>query len=215
MTPNANFWDQRAETTPYIWTKAPSIVGIKGVEPLKTAEAKTVLDIGCGYGRDTVYLAKQGFQVTGIDFSKEMIAQGEKWAKEESLNIAFIVDNFTTHNFTETYDAAVSFNCLHLLAKDQRKQYVKKLYDLLNPGGIFVTANFSTKESKYRQGEEVEPNTFTRNGKIVHYFTEEELRELFSGFNIVSITQEQAEEEHEDQGKHTHNEYLLIAKKEE
>lgn len=50
-----------------------------------------VVDMGCGEGRDSIFLAKKDFDVTAIDVSPSAIKRAHKWVKDEKLAIEFIV----------------------------------------------------------------------------------------------------------------------------
>lgn len=54
------------------------------------ALAKTVLDLGCGGGKDALRLAREGFHVVGLDLSSAAIGQAEARAKEEGLSAEFL-----------------------------------------------------------------------------------------------------------------------------
>ena len=207
---SARYWDTRAKKEPYVFGKEPTLVGTMAGEELKKRKLKTILDIGCGYGRDTFYLAKKGFSVTGIDISPQMIEQARQWADEEDLNVNYIVGNFLECNLERAYDAVTSFNFLHLFLEKERRQLAKKMYVAIRSEGLLITSNFSINEPQYGQGKEVEPNTFLNKGRIAHFFTEDEIKDLFSSFNIVSLRKEKFKETHSGK-EHYHNEVLLVA----
>ncbi|KAF3889557.1 MULTISPECIES: class I SAM-dependent methyltransferase [Nostocales] len=58
---------------------------------LKSANVKTVLDLGCGSGNDVLRLVQQGFTVIGMDFSDEAVRQGREKAKKLGLNAQFVI----------------------------------------------------------------------------------------------------------------------------
>lgn len=53
------------------------------------------IDLGCGTGRNTLYLAQHGFQVTGVDFASSAIAKARKKAEAARLEAEFVVDDLT------------------------------------------------------------------------------------------------------------------------
>jgi len=75
--------------------KEPSEAVVKFVNFLKERERKVkdVIDIGCGYGRNSIFLAKEGFNVTAVDSSKEALQIMQENARKENLNIRTIVSD--------------------------------------------------------------------------------------------------------------------------
>lgn len=102
-----------------------------------------VLDIGCGNGRNSRYLAKLGFEVDAIDFSKASITKAKE-ATQGDLNINYVHAAFremkTEHG---TYDFIYDSGCLHHVKPHRRAQYLKKVFNLLKPGGYFGLACFN------------------------------------------------------------------------
>lgn len=98
----------------------------------------TVLDIGCGQGRDSLFLAKQGYSVTGIDASEVGIRQMLEFASSSKLGIKGIVADFFEYEFQESYDVIVLDSILHFAKADLLKELalLEKLSSSLSLGGI-------------------------------------------------------------------------------
>ncbi len=97
-----------------------------------------VLDIGCGQGRDSLFLVEQGYNVTGIDASEVGISQMLEYASSKNLNIKGIVADFYAYEFTETYDVIVLDSILHFAKADLQKELklLERLCSSLAVGGI-------------------------------------------------------------------------------
>lgn len=95
-----------------------------------------VLDIGCGTGYPiSSYLSSQGFQVTGIDISEEMIKQ----AKQLGLpNANFLVENILNFNSEEKYDAIIAFDSIWHVEHDKQEEVYRIISSLIAPGGVFL-----------------------------------------------------------------------------
>lgn len=78
----------------------------------------SVLDVGCGQGRDALFLAKLGYDVTGIDASQLGISQMLAAAKARHLTLNGIVADFYDFDFSQTYDVVVLNSILHFHKKD-------------------------------------------------------------------------------------------------
>ena len=62
----------------------------------------SAVDLGCGLGNYAIWLARKGFQVTGIDFSEKAVELASKQAEREKVNCNFIVGDLTDKNFEST-----------------------------------------------------------------------------------------------------------------
>lgn len=99
------------------------------------------LDIGCGTGDNSVWLCQQGFTVTGIDFSELAIQRAREKAEKLKLSCQFEVKDFIRSPF---FGPPVSFafdrGCFHSrIMKGKRKEFAKKVADLLEPGGLWMS----------------------------------------------------------------------------
>lgn len=95
----------------------------------------SVLDIGCGTGRHSIALAKEGFKVTGVDYSKELINVANTKARELS-NIHFLVANVATLDLTTRFDAAI---CMwSTFGELPYKEMVNRLKSIIKSNGLFL-----------------------------------------------------------------------------
>ena len=103
----------------------------------------TALDIGCGNGRNSRYLAAQGFQVTGIDISEQSI----RWAKEltrEDQNIHFqCVSMLEYAADANSFDFILDSGCFHHIKPHRREQYLEGIRDHLKDDGYFLMTCFN------------------------------------------------------------------------
>lgn len=102
---------------------------IESVEAL--LPGRKALDIACGEGRNSIFLARRGFSVTGIDISEEGLEKARRWASAEGLDIRFIRADLEGYEFSEKYDLILNFNFL-------LRDLVPKMVAALNPGGVIV-----------------------------------------------------------------------------
>ena len=156
---------------------------------LKKKKYKTVLDLGCGTGRNTIYLAKQGFLVYALDISKTGVAITKKKAKLLDLkNIKFKVADMKHTSYPNNYfDAVVCmFTLSHGLLKDNQDA-IDEIYRILKPKGMLITELMSVKDKSCGRGEKIEKGTFLGGMEddkhmMHHYFTKEEIKKLLSKF---------------------------------
>lgn len=125
-------WDERFRSEGCVLGTNPSAYLIENMNTIiSLAPGRRAVDIACGEGRNSIYLAKQGFQVVGLDISEAGLAKGRQWMEQEGVQIDFRLVNLETYQFTESYDLVI--NCNFLL-----RDLIPKSVAALSPGGIMV-----------------------------------------------------------------------------
>ncbi len=105
-----------------------------------------ILDIGCGTGKNAIYLAEQGLDITGIDFSEMAIMKARDLAKKVGIEASFFVrDFFTLPKDEKKYDTVIDCGFYHVLTYKDKEKYAEVIENLLNPGGTLHL--FCTKEN--------------------------------------------------------------------
>ncbi|MFB7517669.1 class I SAM-dependent methyltransferase [Streptomyces sp. NPDC056144] len=152
-----------------------------------------VLDLGCGPGRNTVYLASLGYEVDAVDLSATALAWAAERARETGAEgaIRFVNGNaFAADGIDEIdgpYDLVYDSGCLHHLPPHRRVSYLALLGRVLAPGGHFALTQFAAGEGG--MGSELPDADFYRKGRLDGglAFTADELRALFADLNEVEI----------------------------
>lgn len=151
------------------------------------------LDLGCGTGERTIYLAKRGFEIIGVDISKTAIEHARRFADEAGVQIKFYIQDVTDLSFLKdkVFDFILDFSALHGIAKENQSKYVQEIAKHLKPKGLFFLRCFSKRTSSrdkdYFLGPEVP-------GWKIWYFSEEDIISLFgSYFKIIKKHQEDFE----------------------
>ncbi|MFC1715394.1 class I SAM-dependent methyltransferase [Candidatus Poribacteria bacterium] len=87
----------------------------------------SVLDMGCGEGRNALFLAEQGFQIDAIDISEAGIIKLLQIARDRELEINAWVSDMTTFQFGQNYDLIISHGVLHLAERDDWQQLIPRI----------------------------------------------------------------------------------------
>ena len=99
-----------------------------------------VLDLACGTGRMTLELARRGYDMTGVDYSVEMLDVARSEAENEGLDILWLCQDMREFELYGTVDAAVS--CLdsmnHLTEVSDLRRCLSLVHNYLIPDGIFI-----------------------------------------------------------------------------
>ncbi|WP_409250860.1 class I SAM-dependent methyltransferase [Bacillus sp. SCS-153A] len=102
-----------------------------------------VLELGCGPGRNAIYLAEKGFTVDAVDSSQEGLSWAMERAKEKQVDINFVKENiFNLNPHEKEYDLVYDSGCFHHIAPHRRMDYIKLVEQALKPGGYFSLTTF-------------------------------------------------------------------------
>lgn len=167
---------------------------VEAVNYFEQSKCKNVLDLGCGTGRNTIYLASRGFKVSACDISKT----GIELTKKQADSLGFMDINYSIEDmFRLTYDDN-SFDgvlCIWVQGHGTKKevqQGIDEILRVLQKDGTVVTDFVTIGDSTYGIGKEIDQNTFVggRPGEeeIPHFYTsKEELYLMFSGYKSINI----------------------------
>lgn len=111
------------------------------IELVNRLEPGHVLDLGCGPGRVCIYLARYGWQCTGVDFVSEAIDMALERAECIGVadSITFHLSSVTTLDFlAEPYDLAIDIGCMHAQPAEDLPLYAAEVARLVRPGGYYL-----------------------------------------------------------------------------
>lgn len=155
---------------------------------------KKILDLGCGTGRHSLFLAKKGFSIYATDLSSTGIDVARGKAKSSNLNnIYFKQHDMKSIPFTNSFfDAVICTWTIYHGTSDDIRKTINEICRVLKPNGMVITDFLSISDSTYGSGKETERNTFLgakdkEEDVPHHYSTKEELVQLFSGFRELKI----------------------------
>jgi tellurite methyltransferase len=134
-----------------------------------------ILDLGCGQGDDSLFLAKNNFPVTAIDSSDVAINQIKVKKDEYKLdNLELIcgdINDFTIEK--NKYQVIICRNVLNFLDKDKALKILNGLQDNIQKGSYIIIEVFTKNDP-----------SFLSDNKFASYFEEQELLNIFSGYKI-------------------------------
>jgi len=163
-----------------------------------------VLDLGCGDGRNALFLAENGFDVTAVDTSAADIEKLQRLADTRGLSIRTEIHDIRTYDFKTTYDLIIVHGSLHLIERDYWVPLLKDIKSYTNLGGYNVIAVFTDK---------IPPPDDLRNF-TVGLFREQELFEFYEDWSIQLRQSYVLEDQHPGGIRHTHPINKLVARKE-
>lgn len=168
---------------------------VEALPTFKSYKIKRILDLGSGVGRSSIYLAKENFEVVGVDISLTALKIANKWGKKEKLrNIAFVQATMTNLPLNDSsLDAVISVSVIHHAVKKDITKTIDEVYRVLRKNGFFLANLTSVKDPRYGAGQKIENNTFRITEafeekcfeEIHHFSTRQEVSKMFKHFSQV------------------------------
>ena len=174
------------------WTRPEQDV-IDIVPFLRSRGITTVLDLGCGIGRHSLFLASEGFEVSSLDASTTGLTVARDYSRNARLPIEFCVSKMTQLPYrADSFDYVLAWNVLYHGAPNIVQLSFNETLRVLRRGGIFHGTMLSKQNSLYQKGRLIEKDTFIIDDddekQHPHYYCgNTELEKLLTGFAIFSV----------------------------
>ncbi len=158
------------------------------------AGVATVLELGAGQGRDTLYLARRGFHVHALDYAPEGIEAIAAKADTEGLGDRVTVGLHDVRQPLPFADAAFDASYSHMLlcmalATPELERLVGDVRRVLRPGGLVVYTVRTTDDAHYGTGIARGDDMYEHGGFVVHFFDRALIDRLAAGFMLVDVTE--------------------------
>jgi cyclopropane fatty-acyl-phospholipid synthase-like methyltransferase len=177
------FWDSRYGDAELAYGNEPNEYFKKQLLKYKPGQ---ILLPAEGEGRNAVFAAKLGWEVSAFDLSKEGKAKAEKLAIENNVEIDYQVGEFSEIKYAENQFDAIGLIYAHFPA-ETKSAYHKILDSYLRKGGIIIFEAFSKSHLKF--------NSINHNAggpkNIDMLFSTEELKSDFSNYEIIELIEEE------------------------
>ena len=151
-------WNRRHECGDTNPGERPSPFLLREIERiLQIVPGRRALDIACGEGRNSVFLAQNGFEVTAMDISDVGLGKAAKRAEKEAAVISFQQADLDVYRFMENFDLIINFNFL-------LRDLIPKAVQALSPGGLLIVDTIM--ESPQLLATHNNPDYFLRRGEL-------------------------------------------------
>ncbi len=149
----------------YYWGTEPADFCDELIKLCPPSPDKKVLDIGCGEGKDAVYMASKGYSVTAFDVAENGIKKTFRMAKENGVEINAYVDDINTFETDEQFDIVYSTGTIQYLFDENKKAFFDKIERITKKNGfvffnVFVEKPFlelppdwDMEEKMWKSGE--------------------------------------------------------------
>jgi MPBQ/MSBQ methyltransferase len=183
MNTSRNSWDNDYQRRGRLWGGGASLL------PRLPCSLR-ILELGCGDGKTTASLVQAGCPVTAMDFSSHAASLCRNTCTDPDQVSILIADATRTPFCNESFDIVIAAHITGHLSLSGRRYLAAEVLRILACSGTMYFRDFSTGDFRYGRGKETEPGTFMRkNGIATHYFTDDEVLNLFSGLAVQSCKQ--------------------------
>lgn len=218
-------WDRRYAAHEKVWGDSPSPLAqltVARLRPYARPDLR-LLDVGCGYGRDTRYLAAElGCRVLGIDGSPAAVeaartehSRAVRRSGKAGLDAEYRATDMASFaadpDNAGAFDVVFACNVYHLLGPIGRREFAATLSVVTRPGGLLFLSTLSPRDPEhYAKGDPVsgEERSWV-SGVYLHFCTAEELTRDFAGFEILDLEERSYEEPRSGLSPHHHTSWFL------
>lgn len=190
------------------WSRQPSIFAQTAIKYFP--KGGKLLELGAGLGQDSIYFAKNGYQVTSSDIEITELKLLEK-TNPKSLRVLKVDLRRPLPFEDSTFDVIYAHLSLHYFSANITSNIFQEAYRVLRPGGSFAFLVNSTSDPEYGTGKKIEEDFFKVDGKDKRYFISESVESLVQDFK--SILLDQLGETYKDKEKGVHNLIRFIGRK--
>lgn len=185
-------WDGAFSRYRNMFGKDPSDSVRKAAQLFEREGKRNVLELGCGQGRDTRFLAQAGFGVHALDYSEKAVSAVKRWTRALGLSASVTA---SCHDVREplpfpdeSFDACYSHMLFCMALTTSELAFVStQVWRVLRRGGLLVYTARNTEDPHYGMGIRRGDDLYEMEGFIVHFLSRENVRLLASGYDIISV----------------------------
>ncbi len=180
------FYEDRAKPCPF-FVEAPDESLVQWVDA-QTIRPGRAVDLGCGHARNAIFLARRGFDVEGVDYSRTAIDWAGERVRDAGVDVRLRCQSvFAWECAAGSVDLVYDSGCFHHLPPHRRRTYVERVTTALKPGGWFGLTCFRPEGGSGYSDQEVYERRSLGGGLG---YTQTRLREVWShGLQVHTIRQ--------------------------
>lgn len=174
-------WNRRFATDHYLFGEAPNAYLLSQATHLLPGTALALAD---GEGRNGVWLAEQGLQVDGFDFSDRAIEKARALAKRRGVAVNWACCDWQTFDWRVSHYNNLVGIFFQFATPEERSALFARMDDSLKPGGTLVIQGYTARQLDFNTGGP---------GKLEHMYSGALLREAFTGYEVLDLSSYEAE----------------------
>ena len=204
-------WETNFSSKPEMFGLNPSYLANKALEIFKEEKIFSIIELGAGLGRDSIFFAKNNIKIEALDYSISGLKVINDKIKKNNLSKFASTKLFDIRKKLPFPDNSIEgcyshmLYCMALTKKDLEKLN-NEILRVLKPGGLNIYTVRHTNDGDFKNGIHRGEDLYENDGFIVHYFSKEKVNSLLDGFNNISV-------EKFEEGNFPRKLYLIVNKK--
>ena len=186
------YWEINYANKPKMFGLAPSFAAEEALKIFKKKNISSIVELGAGLGRDTIFFAKNNIKVEALDYSKTAVTSIKK--KVEELNLSEFVSTkvFDVRKklpFKNNSIQGIFSHMLYCMAlKNLEVQNLNnEILRVLVKGGVNIYTVRNFEDGDYKNGVHIEDESYQNDGFIIKFFSKKKIEELLVGFSNIKI----------------------------
>ena len=190
--------------------------------PFEERKNTKVLDLGCGAGNNTKFLAENGLDVYALDGSESVINVCKQRFSDWNLKADFVCGDFLDLPYNDDFfDLIIDRESMCANNFNHIEKIVEGVHKKLKKGGIFISFFYSSFHPDKEYGKEIEPNTYDEftggcfyEASKIHFLDLKEIQSLYKDFTIENVMRHSLLEVFDKKGRFMEfDEYIIIVRK--
>jgi len=188
----SQYWEKNFLSKPGMFGLDPSEAAINTLKTFKKENIKKIVELGTGLGRDTLFFAKNSINVEALDYSPAAIKIINKKSLDHRLSDLISTQIFDVRKKLPFEDNSIEACFSHMLycmalTTIELEYLNSEICRILKPGGFNIYTVRHTDDGDFKNGAHIGEDLYENDGFIVHFFSEEKVRQIADGFNIINI----------------------------
>ena len=186
------YWETNYTNKPKMFGLTPSFAAEEALKVFKKNNISSIVELGAGLGRDTIFFAKNNIKVEALDYSKTAVMSIKKKIEEFNLSkfvSAKVFDVRKKLPFKNNSIQGIFSHMLYCMAlKNLEVQNLNnEILRVLEKGGINVYTVRNFEDGDYKNGVHIEEESYQNDGFIINFFSKKKIKDLLVGFSNMKI----------------------------
>ena len=192
LNQQSQHWENNFSSKPEMFGSDPSLSAKKALKLFQEKNIKSVIELGAGLGRDTIFFGKNLIHTIALDYSPSGIKVIDQKIKKANLSKYISSKLFDVREKLPFEDNSIDacyshmLYCMALTTEDLAKLN-NEIKRILKPGGINIYTVRHTNDGDFQNGNHIGEDLYENDGFIVHYFSEEKVNSLLNGFKNITL----------------------------
>ena len=186
------YWETNYRNKPKMFGLTPSFAAEEALKIFKKNNISSIIELGAGLGRDTIFFAKNNIKVEALDYSKTAVMSIKKRIKELNLSefvSARVFDVRKKLPFGNNTAQGIFSHMLYCMSlKNLEVQTLNnEILRVLESGGINIYTVRNFEDGDYKNGVHIEDESYQNDGFIINFFSKKKIKDLLDGFININI----------------------------